>query len=115
MSFFELSERGVPQAKRYLERVSAETGRSVRPRLSFGWLFLRATRLPFLTATVVPILLGIAVAGLHDAFSWWLAALTVVGGAAIHLALNVANDVFDTVSGADEANVNPTQFSGGSR
>jgi 1,4-dihydroxy-2-naphthoate octaprenyltransferase len=33
----------------------------------------------------------------------------------VHLGLNVANDVFDTLSGADAANVNPTQFSGGSR
>jgi 1,4-dihydroxy-2-naphthoate polyprenyltransferase len=115
MSFFELSERGVPQARRYLERVSAETGREVRPRLSFGWLFLRATRLPFLTATFVPILLGIAVAAWTNGFSWWLALLTLVGGACIHLGLNVANDVFDTTSGADAANVNPTQFSGGSR
>jgi 1,4-dihydroxy-2-naphthoate polyprenyltransferase len=115
MSFFELSERGVPQARRYLERVSEETGREVRPKLSFGWLFLRATRLPFLTATFVPILLGIAVAAWTNGFSWWLALLTVVGGACIHLGLNVANDVFDTTSGADAANVNPTQFSGGSR
>ena len=115
MSFFEFSERGVPQARRYLDQVSAETGREVKPRLSFGWLFLRATRLPFLTATIVPILLGIAVAAWTNGFSWWLALLTLVGGAFIHLGLNVANDVFDTTSGADEANVNPTQFSGGSR
>jgi uncharacterized protein (TIGR00369 family) len=60
MSFFELSERGVPQARKYLDRLSEDTGREVRPRLSFGWLFLRATRLPFLTATFVPVLLGIA-------------------------------------------------------
>ena len=115
MSFFELSERGVPQARKYLDRLSEDTGREVRPRLSFGWLFLRATRLPFLTATFVPVLLGIAVAAWKDGFNWWLALLTVVGGAAIHLGLNVANDVFDTRSGADEENVNPTQFSGGSR
>jgi 1,4-dihydroxy-2-naphthoate polyprenyltransferase len=115
MSFFEYSERSVPQARRYLDRLSAETGKEVRPRLSLGWLFLRATRLPFLTATFVPILLGIAVAAWKDGFNWWLALLTVIGGACIHLGLNVANDVFDTQSGADEANVNPTQFSGGSR
>jgi 1,4-dihydroxy-2-naphthoate polyprenyltransferase len=115
MSFFEYSERGVPQAHRYLEQVSAETGQEVRPKLAFGWLFLRATRLPFLTATFVPILLGIAVAGWTNGFSWWLALLTLIGGACIHLGLNVANDVFDTTSGADAANVNPTQFSGGSR
>jgi 1,4-dihydroxy-2-naphthoate polyprenyltransferase len=115
MTFFEYSERGVPQAHRYLEQVSAETGRQVRPKLSFGWLFLRATRLPFLTATFVPVLLGIAVAGWANGFNWWVALLTLVGGACIHLGLNVANDVFDTTSGADAANVNPTQFSGGSR
>jgi 1,4-dihydroxy-2-naphthoate octaprenyltransferase len=115
MTFFEYSERGVPQAHRYLERVSAETGRTVRPKLAFGWLFLRATRLPFLTATFVPVLLGIAVAGWTNGFNWWVALLTLVGGACIHLGLNVANDVFDTASGADAANVNPTQFSGGSR
>jgi 1,4-dihydroxy-2-naphthoate octaprenyltransferase len=115
MTFFEYSERGVPQAHRYLEQVSAETGRQVRPKLSFGWLFLRATRLPFLTATFVPVLLGIAVAAWTNGFSWWLALVTLIGGACIHLGLNVANDVFDTRSGADAANVNPTQFSGGSR
>jgi 1,4-dihydroxy-2-naphthoate polyprenyltransferase len=115
MTFFEYSERGVPQAHRYLEQVSAETGREVRPKLSFGWLFLRATRLPFLTATFVPVLLGIAVAAWVNGFNWWVALLTVIGGACIHLGLNVANDVFDTTSGADAANVNPTQFSGGSR
>ena len=113
--FFEFSERSVPQARRYYEQVSAETGREVRPKLSFGWLFLRATRLPFLSATFIPILLGIAVAAYVNGFSWWLALLTLVGGAAIHLGVNVFNDVFDTQSGADEANVNPTQFSGGSR
>jgi 1,4-dihydroxy-2-naphthoate octaprenyltransferase len=115
MTFFEYSERGVPQAHRYLEQVSAETGRQVRPKLAFGWLFLRATRLPFLTATFVPVLLGIAVAAWANGFNWWVALLTVIGGACIHLGLNVANDVFDTTSGADAANVNPTQFSGGSR
>jgi 1,4-dihydroxy-2-naphthoate octaprenyltransferase len=115
MTFFEYSERGVPQAHRYLAQVSEETGRTVRPKLAAGWLFLRATRLPFLTATFVPVLLGIAVAAENDGFNWWVALLTVIGGACIHLGLNVANDVFDTTSGADAANVNPTQFSGGSR
>jgi 1,4-dihydroxy-2-naphthoate polyprenyltransferase len=115
MSFFEFSERGVPQARRYFEQVSTQAGHDVRPRLSLGWLFLRTTRLPFLSATFVPVLLGIAVAALRDSFSWWLALLTLVAAACIHLGLNVANDIFDTQSGADEANVNPTQFSGGSR
>jgi 1,4-dihydroxy-2-naphthoate octaprenyltransferase len=113
--FFEFSERNVPQALAYMERLSAETGRPVRPKLSRGWLFLRATRLPFLSATVVPVGLGIAIAGNDGAFSWWLALLTLIGACAVQLGLNVANDVFDTMSGADAANVTPTQFSGGSR
>ena len=113
--FFEYSERGVPQAHRYLERVSREQGRPVKPKLSAGWLFLRATRLPFLSATFVPVALGTAVAALDGEWHWWLALLTLVAASCVHLGLNVANDVFDTMSGADQANVTPTQFSGGSR
>jgi 1,4-dihydroxy-2-naphthoate octaprenyltransferase len=115
MSFFEYSERGVPQAHRYMQKVSEEQGRQVKPTLSRGWLFLRATRLPFLSATFVPVALGVAVAALHGEWHWWLALLTLVAASCIHLGLNVANDVFDTLSGADQANVTPTQFSGGSR
>jgi 1,4-dihydroxy-2-naphthoate octaprenyltransferase len=115
MPFFEYSERGVPQAHRYMDRLAEETGKPVRPRLSPGWLFLRATRLPFLSATFVPVALGTAVAALHGEWHWWLALLTLVAASCVHLGLNVANDVFDTMSGADQANVTPTQFSGGSR
>ena len=115
MPFFEFSERGVPQAHRYMSRLSKELGRPVKPKLAAGWLFLRATRLPFLSATVVPVGLGIAVAAFDGAWHWWLAILTLVAAACVHLGLNVANDVFDTTSGADRANVTPTQFSGGSR
>ncbi|MEX0710680.1 MAG: prenyltransferase [Chloroflexota bacterium] len=113
--FFEYSERSVPQSRRYLAQLSEEKGRTIRPRLSLGWLFLRTTRLPFLSATAVPVLLGIAVAARGGAFNAGLALLTVVGAALAHLAINVSNDIFDTLSGADEANINPTQFSGGSR
>jgi 1,4-dihydroxy-2-naphthoate polyprenyltransferase len=115
MSFFEYSERGVPQAHRYMRKLSEELGRPVKPTLSRGWLFLRATRLPFLSATFVPVALGVAVAALHGEWHWWLAILTLIAASCIHLGLNIANDVFDTLSGADEANVTPTQFSGGSR
>jgi 1,4-dihydroxy-2-naphthoate polyprenyltransferase len=115
MSFFEYSERGVPRAHRYMARLSKELGRPVKPKLPAGWLFLRATRLPFLSATFVPVALGTAVAGLNGEWHWWLAILTLLGAACVHLGLNVGNDVFDTLSGADQANVTPTQFSGGSR
>ncbi len=113
--FFEYSERSVPQSRHYLAQLSAEKGRVIRPRLALGPLVLRTTRLPFLSATFVPVLLGIAIAASHGAFEWWLALLTVIGAAFAHLGINVANDIFDTLSGADEANPNPTKFSGGSR
>jgi 1,4-dihydroxy-2-naphthoate octaprenyltransferase len=113
--FFEYSERSVPQSRRYLAQLSQEKGRTIRPRLSLGWLLLRTTRLPFLSATAIPVLLGIAVAARGGAFNPSLALLTVVGAALAHLAINVSNDIFDTLSGADEANINPTPFSGGSR
>ncbi|MDQ5815853.1 MAG: prenyltransferase [Actinomycetota bacterium] len=115
LSFFELCERSVPAAHRYMQKLSEERGETVKPTLSAGWLFFLATRVPFLTATFVPILLGAVVARVHGFSAWWLTLLALIGGIAIHLGLNVANDVFDSTSGADEANVNPTMFSGGSR
>lgn len=113
--FPEYIERQVGQSRRYMSRLSAETGRVLKPRLSFGWLTLRATRLPFLSATLIPVLVGIAIAAAHGSFDLVAALLTIVGAAAVHLALNVANDVFDARLGADDRNVNPTKYSGGSR
>jgi 1,4-dihydroxy-2-naphthoate octaprenyltransferase len=115
MSFFELCERSVPSAHAYMRKLSAEQGKEVKAQMSLGWLIFMATRLPFLTATIVPILLGALIARADGFSSWWLFLLAFVGGCAIHLGLNVANDVSDATSGADNANVNPTMFSGGSR
>lgn len=115
MPFFEYSERTVPQAHHYMAELSERQGRRVKPRLSFGWLALRTTRAPFLTATIIPILLGIAAAALGGTWSLFRAGLTLLAGSLVHMALNVTNDVFDTISGADAANTTPTQFSGGSR
>ncbi|HEY8437004.1 MAG TPA: prenyltransferase [Candidatus Limnocylindrales bacterium] len=113
--FFEYSERSTGQSRRYFDALSAERGTPVKPRLGFGWLVLRTTRLPFLTATIVPVLLGIVIAARQGSFDLLTAVLTVVGASFVQLGLNVANDVFDTMQGADDANVTPTQFSGGSR
>ena len=113
--FFEYSERSLAQSRKYFDALSLERGTPVKPRLSLGFLAFRATRLPFLTATIIPVLLGIAIAAHQGAFDLVTAALTVIGAAFVQLGLNVANDVFDTVQGADDANVTPTRFSGGSR
>ncbi len=113
--FFEYSERSLGQSKKYFDALSVERGTPVKPKLSFGWLALRTTRLPFLSATIVPVVLGIVIAARQGFFDLPTAILTVIGAAFVQLGLNVANDVFDTASGADDANVTPTQFSGGSR
>ena len=113
--FFEYSERSAGQSRKYFDALSAERGTPVKPRLSAGWLILRTTRLPFVTATLVPVLLGIAIAASDGAFDLVSAVLTVIGASFVQLGLNVANDVFDTAQGADDANVTPTKFSGGSR
>jgi 1,4-dihydroxy-2-naphthoate octaprenyltransferase len=113
--FFEYSERSLPQSRRYFDALSAERGTPIKPKLSFRSLTLRTTRLPFLTATIVPVVLGILIAASHGAFDVVSAALTVIGASFVQLGLNVANDVFDTAQGADDANVTPTKFSGGSR
>jgi 1,4-dihydroxy-2-naphthoate polyprenyltransferase len=113
--FFEYSERSVGQSRRYFDALSLERGTPIKPRLSFGYLALRTTRLPFLSATLVPVLLGIVIAARQGAFDLTSAILTIIGASFVQLAINVANDVFDTLQGADDANVTPTQFSGGSR
>jgi len=115
LSFPELCQRALPQARRYLAALGSERGREVKPQMSAGWRFFLATRLPFLTATVVPVFLGLAAAAYDLHFSLGLAALTLLGAVAVHLGLNVTNDIFDTLSGVDAVNFTPTKFSGGSR
>jgi 1,4-dihydroxy-2-naphthoate octaprenyltransferase len=83
-----------------------------------AWLVI--TRAPFLTAALMPVLIGGAFAarflpaGTPFPVGFYLAAL--VGVACLHLASNVFNDYFDWKSGTDQANASYFQkFSGGSR
>ena len=79
-------------------RTTTSPRSAASPQLSRAWTFFLATRLPFLTATIVPIALGGAVAGYDGKFAlgWWLLAL--VAGCLVHLGLNIANDLFDDAS-----------------
>jgi len=115
LPFPELCERAVRQANRYLAQLSAERGKRVTPEMSAGWKLFVATRAPFLTATLVPVALGVCVAAYQHHFNLGLVLLTLIGAIAVHLGLNVANDYFDARSGADGQNMTPTMFSGGSR
>jgi 1,4-dihydroxy-2-naphthoate octaprenyltransferase len=78
-------------------------------------LLVNAVRLPFLTATAAPVLLGTAIAWKDGFFNFWLFLLTLVSVSLFHIGTNVFNDYFDHESGADEANFTPTPFGGGSR
>ena len=77
--FFEYSERSVGKSRKYFDALSAERGTPVKPRLSFGFLTLRATRLPFLTATLIPVALGILIAARQGSFDLVAALLTIAG------------------------------------
>jgi len=82
---------------------------------AFAWFL--AVRMPFLTASITPVLLGGAVAwATQHEFSWGLLFLTMLAGGLIHLGVNVINDYFDHVSSNDDVNVEFVRpFSGGSR
>ena len=97
-----------------------KTADEVRPKINlmtkiFTWMVIM--RLPFLTATFIPIFVGAAVANLSGfPVDWGWLGLTLLGGSLLHIGTNTANDYFDHTSGTDEANYNyMVPFSGGSR
>ncbi len=76
-----------------------------------------ATRPAFLTASLLPVLCGIALAwGMSGQIDFVLAILTLLNIALIHSGANVLNDYFDARNGSDAANTQRIfPFSGGSR
>lgn len=93
---------------------------TVMPPIPAGARILRwvvITRAPFLTAAIVPVLVGAALARhIVHPFPWLVFVLALVGAIALQVAANTFNDYFDWTSGTDEANVDYFQpFSGGSR
>ena len=86
------------------------------PTTGFTWLVTTA-RLPFLTASLVPVLLGTLIAWAQgwpfDVANFLLALL---GMALLHIGTNISNDYFDHLSGTDAINVERVSpFTGGSR
>lgn len=89
-----------------------------KPSKARAWLI--ELRLPFLTGSIVPVILGTAMAwGLHGVILWDMFLLTVIAGCCLHLGANVSNDYFDHASddtGSDDINIEFIRpFSGGSR
>ncbi|HEX9837807.1 MAG TPA: UbiA family prenyltransferase [Anaerolineales bacterium] len=83
----------------------------------FSWLVI--TRLPFLTASLIPVLIGaawVSAKGLASPFPWLTFILTLFSAAAMQIAANTFNDYFDWTSGTDKVNNDYfLPFSGGSR
>src|SRR5215467_15171535 len=73
-------------------------------------------RVPFLQATIVPVVLGAVVAWqLTGVFHWELFLLTLLGASLIHIATNMLNDYFDYRSGNDLMVKHQNPFAGGGR
>jgi 1,4-dihydroxy-2-naphthoate octaprenyltransferase len=79
--------------------------------------WIRELRAPFFTASVVPVVLGAAVAWYyHGSFSLWIFLLALAVTVCLHAGTNVVNDYFDYKSGCDLVNKEYIpMFSGGSR
>jgi 1,4-dihydroxy-2-naphthoate octaprenyltransferase len=78
---------------------------------------MRLARIPFLTATIIPVALGVVVAWASlGTFKPIYFALTLVGVMCLHLGSNIINDYFDFRSGCDAINTEAlSPLSGGSR
>ena len=98
-----------------------KTPDEVRPKIDlmtqiFTWVVIM--RLPFLSATIMPILVGAAVAKFMGyAVDWSWLGLTLLGGSLLHIGTNTSNDYFDYLSGTDNLNYNYSNkgLNGGSR
>ena len=79
--------------------------------------YIAATRPPFILATVMPILLGLAFSVYQNhTLHWSTAVLTLLAGMLLHAAVNVLNDYYDSLNGTDELNTERVfPFTGGSR
>ena len=64
-------------------------------------VWLHAFRIPTLSASLVPVLVGSVVAFRHDAFHPVAALAALIGALAIQIGTNLANDLFDYRKGAD--------------
>lgn len=77
-------------------------------------IYLKAMRLPFLTGSLMPVLLAAALSYLHGSLQLWPLLMVMFGVGSLHLGANLINDYYDD-PGSDRINLHPTPFSGGSR
>jgi 1,4-dihydroxy-2-naphthoate octaprenyltransferase len=99
----------------------------VRPEIRWTTRLIKAlviTRMPFVSAVIMPALIGAAYAATYVIpdtaavayFHWLHFAAALIGVALLHLGSNVINDYFDVRDGTDPLNTEYfQQYSGGSR
>lgn len=76
---------------------------------SFGdWV--QAARPRTLPAAIVPVVVGIAIAGASSGVHWWRAVLTLFVSLCIQIGTNYANDYSDGIRGTDTKRVGPTRL-----
>lgn len=77
-------------------------------------VYVKAVRLPFLTGSLIPVILASALGFLHGYFHFLVFVLVLLGVGSLHLGANLINDYYDN-PGSDRINLQLTPFSGGSR
>ena len=79
--------------------------------------WIRATRLPFVSVSVMGVIVGTGVAFFQSKFmnSWLNFILAFLGIMFFHISVDLLNDFSDHKSGLDKSNIQQTPFSGGSR
>ncbi len=77
-------------------------------------IWIQAIRAPFFTASIIPLLLGLALAWYEtNIFDPLLGSLVLIAGVAVHAGTNLLNDYFDQET--DQMNNFYSPFNGGSR
>ncbi len=76
---------------------------------------IKMVRAPFLSSIIAPILAGIILAwSINESLNIISALLVLITGIGLHVAVNVYNDIYDTIQGTDKVNVHRNESSGGS-
>jgi len=91
------------------------SNRNERTVSSKIFIWIKELRAPFLTASIIPVLLGTIIAvHAEDSFNAFYFMLTLLAMVLLHSGTNVLNDYYDFVDGADRSSIESTPFSGGS-
>ncbi|MFW6351582.1 MAG: prenyltransferase [Bacteroidota bacterium] len=76
---------------------------------------MKMVRAPFLSSIIAPVVAGTLLAwSINESLNIIAALLVLITGIGLHIAVNVYNDIYDTIQGTDKVNVHRNESSGGS-